>query len=101
MGVKRNTLGPLIHAELTQIEEVVFWDKTIPPSVDAEDTDETYIVEMGDRPDYQGFQKLGASNLGWVIMERNEMRLWPDDFVPGRKLKVPSRDSVRKRGISQ
>ena len=100
MGVKRNPLGPLSHADLIQIDEVIFWDKSQPPAINSLDTDMTYLVQMADRPDYLAFRELDSSNLGWVIMELNQMRLWPDDFVPGLQIKLPSRDSLRRRGIS-
>lgn len=111
MGVRRNGASPLIHAELFQlgfVNGVTFWDKTQPPEVAPESTDQTYIIEMADRHDLLAFRRMGASHLGWVIMERNkdiepeeiDMRLWPNDFVPGRPIKIPSRESIRRRGVA-
>jgi len=109
MGVRRNPHGPLRHSPLVQIGEVVFWDRTLPPRVDAVDTDEEYIVEMSDRSDLLATRKVRSSQWGWVIMERNrskedgevDMRLWPNDFVPGVTIKLPSQDSVIQRGIAR
>lgn len=112
MGVRRNSNGPLRHSTLTQIGSVdstTFWDRTAPPPIEPLDTDETYVVQMADRVDLLAFRKVGSSQLGWAIMERNsdivpeevDMRLWPNDFVPGRPIKIPSRVSLRDRGISQ
>lgn len=110
MGVRRNPQGPLRHAELVQFginDGVVFWDRTLPPPVEALDTDEDYIIEIGDRHDLLAFRKVGSSHLCWAIMERNrdiepeeiDMRLWPNDFVPGRTIKIPTRDSLTRRGV--
>lgn len=112
MGVKRNTQGPLFHAELMQIggsDAVVFWDRSFPPGIPPEDTDEDVIVEMADRHDLMAFRKLGSSQQGWVIMERNrdiipeefDMRLWPNDWVPGLRIKIPTQESLNRRGIVQ
>lgn len=129
MGVRRNSLGPLLHSNLVQIESVVLWEKTMPPKIAADSTDEPYLVTMADRHDHLAFRRMGTSQHGWVIMERNsvqrptatrieldngrvyggedtsielsDMRLWPNDFVPGRTIGIPSRDGIRLRGISR
>jgi hypothetical protein len=106
---RRNPQGPLIHSVLTQVIEVVFWDRTLPPKVDPVDTDEPYIVQMGDRHDLLAARKIRSSQWGWIVMERNrseedqeiDMRLWPNDFVPGATIMLPSRDSIVGRGISR
>jgi hypothetical protein len=110
MGVRRNPQGPLRHAELVQLgltDGVVFWDRTLPPAVEPLDTDENYIVQIADRHDLLASRKVGSSNLGWALMERNtdivpeevDVRLWPNDFVPGLSFKIPTRDSLSRRGI--
>ena len=111
MGLRRNPEGPLIHAELTRIalvDGVVFWDRTFPPEILPLTTDADYTIEMGDRHDLLAYRRIQSSELGWVIMERNndiepeeiDMRLWPNDFVPGRTIKIPSRTSLSNRGIA-
>jgi hypothetical protein len=108
MGVSRNPQGPLQHATLVQIGDVVFWDRTLPPLVEALSTDENYYVEMADRSDLLAARKIKTSEWGWIIMERNrseedgeiDMRLWPNDFVPGAEIKLPSQVSINQRGIS-
>lgn len=110
MGVRRNPRGPLRHAELIQVgvvDGVTFWDRTLPPNIDALSRDEDYVIEISDRHDLLAYRKLGSSNLSWAIMERNndidpeeiDMRLWPNDFLPGRKIKIPPRNSLNSRGI--
>ncbi len=110
MGVRRSPEGPLRHAELTQVGEidgVVFWDRTAPPEILPLDTDSDYIIEIADRHDLLAFRRLQSSQTGWVIMERNndivpeeiDMRLWPNDFVPGVTIKIPTRSSVNRRGV--
>jgi hypothetical protein len=109
MGVSRNPQGPLQHATLVQIADTVFWDRTLPPNVEALPTDEDYILEMADRSDLLAGRKITNQQWGWVIMERNrseedgelDMRLWPNDFVPGETIKLPSADSITQRGVSQ
>lgn len=108
MGVNRNPQGPLQHGELVQIDDTVFWDRTLPPRVDPVDTDVDYIVEMSDRSDKLASDKIKTSQWGWIIMERNrseedgeiDMRLWPNDFVPGATIKLPNQASISDRGIS-
>jgi hypothetical protein len=109
MGVRRNPQGPLKHSELVRIGDTTFWDRTLPPNVEPLATDESYIVEMGDRSDLLASRKIGSAQWGWVIMQRNrneedgklDMRLWPNDFVPGAEIKLPPKDSINQRGISR
>lgn len=97
MGVSRNPRGPLQHAQLVQIADTVFWDRTFPPYVRPLSTDEDYIVEMGDRSDLLAGRRITNQQWGFIIMERNrseedgeiDMRLWPNDFVPGATIKLP------------
>ena len=110
MGTRRNRHGPLRHSELVQVgstDGVVFWDRTLPPPVKAESIDASYIIEMEDRHDLLASRKVGSSHMGWAIMERNndivseevDMRLWPNDFVPGLTIKIPALSSLQRRGI--
>lgn len=109
MGVRRNPQGPLQHSELVRIGDTTFWDRTLPPVVEALSTDEDYTIEMADRSDLLAARKITNSQWGWVIMQRNrneedgklDMRLWPNDFVPGAGIKLPSKESVNQRGISR
>jgi len=103
--VRRNPLGGLRFAKLVQYEEVLFWDRSQPPAVAPQDTDSIYVVKMTDRSDLVAARELGSSQLGWAIMERQDqtgeqMRLWPNDWYPGRKVYIPSRDSLSNRGIA-
>jgi hypothetical protein len=111
MGVSSNPAGPLRYADLMQIgviSGVTFFDRTDPPEIDPQDIDADYTIEMGDRHDLLAYRKLGSSQYGWIIMERNndiveeeiDMRLWPNDFVPGYTIKIPVIDSLSRRGIT-
>lgn len=102
--IRRNPQGPLRNATLVQFNEVLFWDKTAPPTIAPADDDSQYTVKSFDRHDFIGFRELGSSQFGWIIMERqdqagDQMRLWPNDWVPGRRIAIPSRDSLSARGI--
>lgn len=99
MAVTRNPLGPLIDATLHQINDVIWFDKTRPPSIDPQDDDEIYTVKSFDRLDLIASNRLGSEQLGWVILLRNDLRLAPNDLVPGMKLFIPSRDGLQRRGI--
>lgn len=99
MGVKRNPTGPLSTATLIQINEAVFWGRTRPPKIEPRDDDGIYIVRNFDRVDQIAHQRLGDIQLGWVILERNNLRLAPNDLVPGQKIFIPTRESLRQRGI--
>jgi len=107
--LRRNPLGPLRYSNLIQFNEVLFWGKTAPPTIAPQDDDVTVTVKTSDRHDFVAFKELGSSQLGWVIMERQDqnqnekggqqMRLWPNDWVPGRRIAVPTNDSLSRRGI--
>lgn len=99
MAVTRNPLGPLIYAALHQINDVIWFDKTRPPTIDPQDDDEVYTVTNYDRVDLIASNRLGSEQLSWVILLRNNLRLVPNDFVPGMKIFIPSRDSLQRRGI--
>lgn len=99
MAIERNPAGPTSRAALYKIDDVTFWDKTRPPDILPQADDEPYLVKIGDRLDLLAFTKLGDSDRGWIIMLRNDLRLMPNDLVPGIKIMIPTYDSLRKRGI--
>jgi len=102
--VRRHPLGPLRFSRVIRIGDCLFWDKTRPPLIEPRDDDSSFLVKQQDRPDDMGNTQLGSTRLGWAIMERQDqtgeqMRLWPNDFYPGRKIQVPSRDSLEERRV--
>lgn len=99
MGVSRNPAGPLRHATLGRINDVVFFSPTQPPDIDPRDSDIIYMVRIADRLDNIAFRLLGDQQLGWVILHRNDMRLVPNDLVPGKNIFIPTIESLRRRGI--
>ena len=99
MGVSRNPIGPLSTSTLGRINEVIFWGPTQPPTIEAEDTDITYLVKIADRIDDIAARILGDAQLMWVILHRNDLRLAPNDLVPGRNIFIPTRASLSRRGI--
>ena len=99
MAIERDALSPLIHSKLFQIEETVFWDQTRPPEIGARDDDIEYYIKSDDRMDTLAFTKLGSSQLWWVIMRRNDLMLFPNDFVQGLKIFIPTRKGLVDRGI--
>ncbi len=100
MAIEFNKTGPLRYATLRKINEVTFWDKTFPPKIDPEPDDEPHVIKQTDRIDLLSSRTYsGNEALGWVILERNNMRLWPNDFVPGKVIFLPTMDSLRRRKI--
>ena len=99
MPTTRNVNSPLIHAEMLQLEEVIFWDKSRFPEIDAKDDDTPYVVQKGERIDNLAFRQLGSDRLGWVIAVRNNLRLFPNDLVPGEIIYIPSIDGLKRRGV--
>jgi hypothetical protein len=99
MGVEFNPNGPLKYSKLYSINEASFWDKTRPPAIDAQDTDQPYRIKSEDRLDLLAAQAYGRSEYGWIILIRNGMRLYPNDFVPGKLIYLPTLASLRTRGI--
>lgn len=99
MGVKRNPLGPLSNARLRRTGDTTFWGPTQPDEIEPADTDRAHTIRIADRLDNLAFSYLGDVNLGWVILQRNNLRLVPNDLVPGRKIFIPTRSSLRNRGI--
>jgi hypothetical protein len=103
LQARRHPRGPLRSATLILFEDVLFWDKTRPIPVTARDDDEDYLIKAADRPDFLSSRFLGTSRAGHNIMLRNETdeepcRLWPNDFFPGRRVQIPTRDGLRDSG---
>ena len=63
------------------------------------DTDRAHTVRIADRLDNLAFAFLGDPALGWIILLRNDMRLAPNDLVPGRKIFIPTRQTLAARGV--
>lgn len=100
MGIAKHPDGPLQNADLVQFDEVVWWDQTRPVfPIDPHEDDKKYIVKQPDRLDLIAHRELDNIQLGWVILERNNLRLVPNDLVPGMTLFIPSIDSLKTRGI--
>jgi len=100
MVVSRNPSGPLVHSQLVQFVETVWWDQTRPPFPILERPDDIkYIVKQPDRLDIIALTQLGDVQLGWTIMERNNFRLIPNDLVPGQTIFIPSIEGLKERGI--
>lgn len=99
MGLSRNPIGPLRTSTLAQFQDVLFFTPTNPPDIEPEDTDIVYTIKIADRLDNIAAGLLGNEQLGWVILHRNNLRLAPNDLVPGRTLFVPTRESLTRRGI--
>lgn len=101
---RRNPVGPLLYSVLREINECRWWDKTRPPDIEPRDDDFDYRIRIGDMPDAMAGAMLDDDALGHLIMERNDSddytcRLWPNDFVPGRLIQIPSRAGLERRGI--
>lgn len=97
--VKRDPVGPLRFAALVKINEALFWDKTRPPAIGPLDTDFDHLIRVGERHSLLAFDELNDDALGHLILERNGMRLWPNDFVPGITIQIPTRESLVDRGL--
>jgi hypothetical protein len=100
MALSITPSGPLEYAALVVADGVTWFEKTMPPKVEDQHTDVPYTIKIGNRQDLLSFRQLGKSALHWVIMERNDMRLWPNDFVPGLEIRIPTFESIRSRGIA-
>ena len=99
MGVSRNPIGQLRTATLGNINEAVFWSPTQPKSIEPEDSDVVYLIRSHDRLDNIASEQLGDPNLGWIILHRNDLRLAPNDLVPGRNIFIPTRETLSRRGF--
>lgn len=98
-GARRNPVGPLRYSQVRQINECRWWDKTKPPDIEPRDDDHDYTIRIGDMPDSLALDELQDDALGHLIMHRNDMRLWPNDFYPGRRIQIPSRRGLEERGF--
>lgn len=99
MGLVKAATGPLQTALLYRIGEVMFWGPTNPPAIDPAPDDIAHTVTVSDRLDLIAARRLGDPQLGWVIMTRNNLRLAPNDLVPGMTIYLPTRASLKSRGI--
>jgi len=98
--------GPLRFADLIRFEQddeaALFWDKTRMEKITARDDDQEHIVRDFDRHDVLAVTEIGSTRVAHLIMDRNEtaeepMRLWPNDFYPGRRIQIPTTDGLRER----
>lgn len=99
MAVRRNPTGPLTTSTLWQIEETIFWGPTKPRNIPPRDDDREYMIKIGDQIDLIANKFYGDPQLWWVIVHRNDLRLIPNDLVPGRNIYIPTRDGLRRRGF--
>ena len=99
MAVRRNPLGPLTTSSLRRVNDVIFWAPTRPPEIAPQDDDAVYTIRSHDRLDNIANAQLLDPQLGWVILLRNDLRLAPNDLVPGQRLFIPTREGLRRRGI--
>jgi len=109
MGVRRNKAGPLRFSKLVIFTgddggSVQFFSKTVIPAIKPRDDDEDHIVHIHERSDLTSSRELGTSQAAHLIMLRNEtddspMRLWPNDWYPGRRLQIPTSEGLRSRGL--
>jgi len=97
--INRNPVGPLRVAQLTRVDGVLFWDRTRPGHVMPHGDDHDYIIQIGDRTDSLAYAELEDDAIGHLIMLRNNMRLWPNDFVPGKRIQIPTHESLSERGF--
>lgn len=109
MAVRRNPSGPLRFSNLVNFVAdngavVQFFAKTTPPDVEPQEDDQDHIIRLRERSDAVSSRELGTSKAAHLIMLRNEtdaepMRLWPNDWYPGRRVQIPTRDSLRDRNL--
>ena len=97
--VKRNPVGPLRFSQQRRVDGVTFFDRTRPGEIEPDEEDHDYIIRIGDRYDKLAHDELDDDAIGHLIMLRNDMRLWPNDFVPGRRIQIPTRESLEGRGF--
>lgn len=97
--VRRNPIGPLRYAEQRRVDGVTFFSRTRPPAVEPRKDDHDYLIRIGDRYDKLADDELQEDAIGHLIMLRNNMRLWPNDFVPGKRIQIPTRESLEERGL--
>lgn len=105
---RRHPQGPLRFSELVRFEigdeAAIFWDKTRLEKVAPRDDDEDFICRDFDRSDAVSGDELSSSRAAHLIMDRNEtseeqMRLWPNDWYPGRRIQLPTTEGLRDRGL--
>lgn len=99
MGLSRNPNGPLQTAILGSIDDVIFWETSKPVDIEPDDSDIAYIVKIADRIDLIAARILGDAQLWWVVLHRNDLRLVPNDLVPGRTIFIPTSESLSRRGL--
>jgi len=99
MGLSVNPAGPLKNATLYKINESIFWGPTNPPDIEPQDDDIGHIVTTSDRVDLLASRFLNDVQRMWIILHRNDMRLSPNDLVPGQKIFIPTLESLQRRGL--
>jgi hypothetical protein len=99
MAIRFDPSSPLIHATLHESEGVIFWGRTRPPLNESHEGDVVHVCRTYERLDMLSLEHYGDIRLGWVILRRNDIFLAPDELYEGRKIFIPTRDSLVRRGI--
>lgn len=99
MAIRVDPNSPLIHASLLESEGVIFWGRTRPPIIGLHEDDVIHFCRTYERLDMLALEKYGNTQLGWVILRRNDIFLAPDELYEGRKIFIPTLDSLVRRGI--
>lgn len=99
MSLSKSATGPLQTTLLYRIDDVIFWGPTSPPDVVPAQDDIEHTVAISDRIDLLANRYFGDPQLWWIIQLRNDLRLMPNDLVPGMKVYVPTYESLKSRGI--
>ena len=94
-----NARSELLHSRWLQYEEALFWGLVEPPEFETADDDVLHTVSDADRIDNLAYSYYGDSNMQWVIKWANDIRLYPNDFVTGMELRIPSFDRLVTEGI--
>lgn len=94
-----NARSELIHAFINVVADVAYWTRTDPPQIFPDFDDFIYEVQEQDILDNLASQYYGEPYMRWVIKRINNIRLEPNQLIPGVEIRIPSVVRMRREGV--
>lgn len=86
----------LVHSELQNIDGIEFFSRPELPNFTESSTDKQHTVADGERLDSLSRRYYKQDSFYWVIAHRNDIRIFPEELIPGHRIIIPSASKIRK-----
>lgn len=96
IGFRRNTLPRFSEFVSDPQSTERHWLPFDLSAIEPDETDTLYEVQQSDRIDRLASRFYADDRLKWVIMAANGFTLAEIDLIPGRQIRIPTRQRVSK-----